>query len=201
MSKGKKGLVVTTGPTIRPITREEVKDHLRIDATNTSEDPFIDTIILAATEYFQSRSWRQLMTATYTQYLDEFPATGLELDKPPLQSITSIKYDDLNDAEQTLATSVYETDTFSQIGRVQLQEGESFPSTFDKLNAVRIEYKAGYGDARADVPDLIKSVIKLVVAHFYENRDFVQRMGNVSQIPMPQGIEFLINQHSIRSFV
>lgn len=201
MSKGKKGLVLTTEPTIRPITRPEVKEHLRIDPDNDSEDAFIDTIISASTEYFQSRSWRQLMTATYTQYLDEFPSLWVELDKPPLQSVTSIKYDDLNDVEQTLAASVYQVDTFSQIGRVMLSDGESFPTTFTKLNAVRIEYKAGYGDARDDVPDLIKSTVKLLVAHFYENRDFVQRMGNVSEIPIPQGIEVLINQHSIRSFV
>lgn len=197
----KKGLELLTEPTIRPITREEVKDHLRIDLTNTSEDSFIDTLILMATEYYQSRSWRQLISATYIQYLDEFPAFSLEFDKPPLQSITAIKYFDTDNAEQTLSSSVFEVDTKSQIGRIQLSDGESFPSTFDKLNAVSVEYIAGYGDDRSDIPDLIKSTVKLIVAHFYENRDMVSRMGTPAQIPMPEAIEMLINQHSIRSFV
>ncbi len=201
MSHIKKGLVLTTAPTIRPVTREEVKAHLRLDQTDTSEDAFIETLIKAATEYYQTRSRLQLITATYIQYLDEFPTDQLELDRPPLQSVTSIKYDDLNDAEQTLATSVYEVDTFSSVGRFQLQEGESYPSTFDKANAVRIEYKAGYGDTRDTVPDLIKSTIKLIVAHLFENRDFVHRMGNVAEIPMPQAIEMLINQNALKSFV
>lgn len=197
----KKGLVLTTEPLIRPITREEVKEHLRIDATNTSEDPFIDSLILMATEYFQSRSWRQLITATFTQYFDDFPPNHFELDKPPLQSITTIKYQDINNVQQTLAISVFEVDTFSEVGRVVLADGESFPEVFDTINAVQVEYKAGFGDTRDNVPDLIKSTIKLIVAHFYENRDMVRVTQGVSEIPIPQAIRDLINQHSIRSFV
>ena len=197
----KKGLVLTTEPLIRPITREEVKEHLRIDATNTSEDPFIDSLILMATEYFQSRSWRQLITATFTQYFDDFPPNHFELDKPPLQSITTIKYQDINNVQQTLAISVFEVDTFSEVGRVVLADGESFPEVFDTINAVQVEYKAGFGDTRDNVPDLIKSTIKLIVAHFYENRDMVRVTTGVSEIPIPQAIRDLINQHSIRSFV
>lgn len=201
MSHLMKGLVLNTPPTISPITRDELKEHLRIDASNTSEDDFIDTIISASTDYFQQRSWRQLITATYTQYFDEFPATGFELKKPPLQSVESIKYDDLADNEQTLSTSVYQVDTFSQIGRVVLVEGESFPSTFDKINAVRVEYKAGYGDATDDVPDLIKSTIKLIAAWMFENRDLVRVTNSVSEIPIPEALGVLINQYSMRSFV
>lgn len=196
-----RGLQLLTEPIIRPITREEVKDHLRIDQTNTSEDAFIDTLILMATEYYQSRSWRQLITATYIQRFDDFPAFSFELRKPPLQSITSIKYIDENEVEQTLATSVFEVDTFSEVGKVQEADGESFPTVNTQLNAVKVEYKAGFGDTRGDVPDLIKSTIKLIVAHFYENRDMVRVTTGVSEIPIPQAIANLIDQNSIRSFV
>lgn len=196
-----RGLELLTEPTIRPITREEVKDHLRIDQTNTSEDAFIDTLILMATEYYQSRSWRQLITATYIQRFDDFPAFSFELRKPPLQSITSIKYIDENEVEQTLPTSVFEVDTFSEVGRVQEADGESFPTVNTQLNAVKVEYKAGFGDTRDNVPDLIKSTIKLIVAHFYENRDMVRVTTGVSEIPIPQAIGNLIDQNSIRSFV
>ena len=59
------GLELFTAPAIEPITLTEVKEHLRIDASNTSEDDFIDTLIEASTIYYQGKSWRQLITATY----------------------------------------------------------------------------------------------------------------------------------------
>ena len=195
------GLELFTAPAIEPITLTEVKEHLRIDSSNTSEDDYIDTLIEASTIYYQSKSWRQLITATYKQYLDNFPATKLELRKPPLQSVTSIKYQDTNGVEQTLSSSVYQVDSKSDVGRIVLADGESFPDTDEVVNAVTIEYKAGYGDAASDVPSLIKSSIKLIVAHLFENRDMVTKMGTPAQVPFPEAIDMLINQHSMRSFV
>lgn len=195
------GLELFTAPAIEPITLTEVKEHLRIDSSNTSEDDFINTLIAAATVYYQSRSWRQLITATYKQYLEDFPAVGMELRKPPLQSVTSIKYEDTNGVEQTLSSSVYQVDVKSEVGRIVLADGESFPDTDEVINAVTIEYKAGYGDAASDVPALVKSVLKLIVAHLFENRDMVTKMGTPAQVPFPEAIDMLINQHSIRSFV
>lgn len=195
------GLELFTAPAIEPITLTEVKEHLRIDSSNTSEDDFINTLIAAATVYYQSRSWRQLITATYKQYLEDFPAVGMELRKPPLQSVTSIKYEDINGVEQTLSSSVYQVDSKSEVGRIVLADGESFPDTDEVINAVTIEYKAGYGDAASDVPALVKSVLKLIVAHLFENRDMVTKMGTPAQVPFPEAIDMLINQHSIRSFV
>ena len=195
------GLELFTAPAIEPITLTEVKEHLRIDSSNTSEDDFINTLIAAATIYYQSRSWRQLITATYKQYLEDFPAVGMELRKPPLQSVTSIKYEDTNGVEQTLSSSVYQVDVKSEVGRIVLADGESFPDTDEVINAVTIEYKAGYGDAASDVPALVKSVLKLIVAHLFENRDMVTKMGTPAQVPFPEAIDMLINQHSIRSFV
>ena len=195
------GLELFTAPAIEPITLTEVKEHLRIDSSNTSEDDFINTLIAAATVYYQSRSWRHLITATYKQYLEDFPAVGMELRKPPLQSVTSIKYEDINGVEQTLSSSVYQVDSKSEVGRIVLADGESFPDTDEVINAVTIEYKAGYGDAASDVPALVKSVLKLIVAHLFENRDMVTKMGTPAQVPFPEAIDMLINQHSIRSFV
>ena len=125
----------------------------------------------------------------------------MELRKPPLQSVTSIKYQDINGAEQTLSSSVYQVDSKSDVGRIVLADGESFPDTDEVVNAVTIEYKAGYGDAASDVPSLIKSSIKLIVAHLFENRDMVTKMGTPAQVPFPEAIDMLINQHSMRSFV
>ena len=91
-------LEIITPPATTPISRAELKTHLRVDTT--AEDDYIDTVILAATDYFEQRSWRQLITATYGMYLDAFPTDFIEFPKAPLQSITSVVYQDTNGATQ-----------------------------------------------------------------------------------------------------
>lgn len=192
-------LELITAPIVQPITRQELKDHLRVDTT--AEDSFIDLLIKTATDYFERRSWRQLMTATYKLHLDHFPNGVILLERPPIQSVTEIKYTDENGVVQTWSNTLYEVDTITEIARVRPKQDQSYPSTDEVFNAVSVEYIAGYGSDRDNVPDMIKQTVKLIAAHFYDNREMISKMGNVSQIPMPDQIELLINQYSLRSFL
>lgn len=192
-------LDIITPPATTPISRAELKTHLRVDTT--AEDDYIDTVILAATDYFEQRSWRQLITATYGLYLDEFPTDYIEFPKAPLQSITSVVYEDTNGSTQTWSSSLYEVDVKADVGRLRPIDGESFPGTDTVYNAVTITFNAGYGDADTDVPDLVRSTIKLIGAYFYENRQNILTTGSVSEIPVPMALGHLINQFSLREFV
>jgi len=194
---------LTTAPTSKPITTEEAKAHIKIDSTVTADDVYIDTLVEAAIEYAQERTRRQFITATYKMYLDDFPgsSTPIELDKPKLQSITSITYVDTNEVLQTWSNTLYEVDTKTEPGRVQPIDGESYPGVFTQFNGVIITFVAGYGGA-ADVPDVIKHALKLLVAYFYENRDMVNvsfAAHGVSQIPVPMAVEVLLNQVALRN--
>src|SRR3990172_9167653 len=77
------------------------------------------------------------------------PQQFSRLQKPKLQSITSITYIDTAGATQTWTSTLYEADIKSDIGKVRPVSGESYPSTDDIYNAVTIKFKAGYGDAAA----------------------------------------------------
>ena len=193
-------LEIITPPATTPISRAELKTHLRVDTT--AEDDYIDTVILAATDYFEQRSWRQLITATYGMYLDDFPTDYIEFPKAPLQSITSVQYVDTSGVTQTWSSALYEVDIKSEVGRLRPIDGEGFPGVDNVYNAVTITFKAGYGDAGTDVPDMIRSTIKLIGAYFYENRQNITTgTRSVSEIPVPMALGHLINQYSLREFV
>jgi len=192
-------LEIITAPVTTPISRAELKTHLRVDTT--AEDDYIDTVILAATDYFEQRSWRQLITATYGLYLDAFPTDYIEFPKAPLQSITSVQYIDTDGVTQTWAASKYEVDLRSQVGKLRPVSGEGFPAVDDAFNVVTVTFKAGYGDAGSDVPDIIRATVKLIGAYFYENRQNIYTTGSVNEIPVPEALGHLINQYSLREFV
>ncbi len=167
-----------TAPSAYPVTRDElVKVHIKVDGA--TEDSLLDIYIAAATEQVEDYIQRQLMRATYELHMDNWSCDVvcgyLKLKKAPLISVVSIKYDDIDNVEQTLDASLYQVDIISEPGRVRFIG--ALPSTYDKPNAIRIEYLAGYGDASSDlvaqralIPGRAKIGILRGVADLYENR-------------------------------
>jgi uncharacterized phiE125 gp8 family phage protein len=164
------GLKLITPPAAEPVSLSEAKEHLRI--TGTDEDALITTFIEAAREYCEEYQNRAYITQTWDLSLDEFPDSPYSLPKPPLQSISSIKYYDQDGTEDEFNASNYLVDTASVKGRVSLAYGKSWPSVgLQPMNGVIIQFIAGYGDAGSDVPERIRNAIKVLVGQIYENRE------------------------------
>ncbi len=175
-----------TGTSTLVVSLNEVKTNLRIDLSNTSEDTLITNLILAATNYFELKTGRDLINKTYATYLDNFPGNSsgyaplmygnnyncaIKLKKSRVQSITSIKYL-VDDIEVTYASSNYyftkEADNFPQIF---LKQDSSWPSDLDnKAQAVTITFVAGFGTSGSNVPYSIQQAILQLVTYLYENR-------------------------------
>ena len=165
-------LKLITAASTFPVTRAEAKNQCRIDSDITADDTRIDMLIEAATLACEHELGdRALMTQTWERVLDEFPSEAIELGKPPVASIVSVKYIDLNEIEQTLASSAYSHDTDTDEGRWLLPAIDTdWPSTLDTANAVRVRFTCGYG-AAADVPAAVKTWISLHVEHAYLRKE------------------------------
>ncbi len=162
------GLNITVEPVLEPITTAEAKTHLRVDLSD--EDEYIDTLIVTSRQFAENHTRRQLITATWQLTLDWFPCV-IELRRPPIQSVTSITYVDTDGDTQTLDSSLYRVDVTGVTGCITPAFGESWPSTRAITSAVTVTYVAGYGDAGSDVPAAFKHAIKLLLAHYHENRE------------------------------
>jgi uncharacterized phiE125 gp8 family phage protein len=174
--------------------------------THTSEDTYYATLIAAAREYAEFATQRQLVTATWKLYLDEFPYDSgngyaprdgqIVVPYPPLASVTSIEYVDTAGASQTLSASLYTVDSKTQPGRIVPSFGNSWPSVRSVANAVTVTYVAGYGAAAA-VPAKIKHAIKLLVAHLNEMREPFVAGTIVSDVPM--SVEMLLDALRVKT--
>lgn len=172
-------LKLITAPTAEPVTLTEAKAHLRV--IGADEDTYITALIVAARQAAEHITGRALMAQTWELALDAFKA-GISLPRPPLASITSIKY--LNDAGAltTMDASAYLLDDHSEPARLLPAYGATWPATRNQANAVLIRYVAGYANAAA-VPQEIKSWILLRIGLLYENRESVVAGVSIAELP------------------
>lgn len=161
---------VITGPTVEPVTVDEVKLCTRV--AHTVEDTLIAQWIKAARKMAEEYQHRTFLQQTYVLTFDEYPNRCFDIPQPPLIEVTSIKYYDTDNTEYTLDSSNYFVDLTSEVGRVSLNYAINWPTTLLRpINGLVVEFVAGYGTTADDVPESVKNAIYLYCTHMYENRD------------------------------
>jgi len=178
--------IVTTAPSEEAVSLEEAKLHLRVDSDE--EDTLILSLTSAAREYVENATSRRMVT-TSLQIEGPHFCSPIWLPGSPLIAVQSVKYLDANGTQQTLASTNYDVVTNVEPGRVQLSSVGNWPVIKWSPIAVQIKYTAGYGAASA-VPPTAKAAIKLLVSHWYTNREAA--MNPMAEIPL--GAQALIDQ-------
>ena len=199
---------VITHPSVEPVSLDEAKLWLKIDtspATEHDDDDLIESVIIpAARELVEDIIDQCLQTQTLELSLDEFPSSGvIELPKGPLQSVSSIKYFDSDGIAYTLDTSNYIVDTSSNPGRVILAYGTSWPSFVAyPSNPIKIRYIAGHEDNSPydPVDRKIKIAMRLLITHWYDNRDFEVVASGTVTAKLSMTLEALLGNSTIYSF-
>lgn len=145
---------------------------IRLIATSV-EDDLLTEIIKTARMDVENDSRRQILTATWDYFLQEWPkGDRIKLPFGNLQSITSIKWKDTDGTETTLtAVTDYLTETNGdQCGFAVLPYGCTWPSnSLYPSNPIAIRFIAGWTTA-ALIPSTVKSAIKMRCSKLYESR-------------------------------
>lgn len=186
----------STAPDTEPLTTAEAKSHLRVSIS--TDDTLIDALVTAAREYVEERCSIALYTQTWQRRLDAWPAGNtIRLPRPPLQSVSSVKYYDADGTEYTLASSNYIVDTTAWPGRIVLKSTAAWPSvTLQDANGIVIEYVCGWDDT-VDIPQNIKQALLLLVGHWYENREAVLTSG-AAPLALKEGVDALLSSYRLR---
>ena len=174
-------------------TTAEAKDFLKVDTT--ADDTLIDSLIKAATQSCQIFTNRYFLSTIVTQYSDKWDGI-YTLYKSPVIGITHIKYFDSNDTEQTLASSNYILDNVSQPARIGIAVNGTLPDIADRINAVHVEYKVGYGITSDFVPEGIKQAVLITIGNWYENRQTVITGRTATELPLSS--QYLLEQYKIQ---
>ncbi len=185
---------VTIAPAAEPITIKEAKIQLRIADEDHTYDSEIQQMVTDARTWIERRYAISIISQTRVQRQDNFydrwplyrvtsqrwytrfPLTILY---PPVQSISSFTYVDVNGVTQTM---VLNTD-YATSGLIAPIVGSSqdiiipriypvnqWPSFSWIPEAIQMTYLAGFGVDGSYVPGPVKRAIKMAVTHFFENR-------------------------------
>lgn len=191
-------LTLQTAPTEEPVSLAEAKLHCRVFVDD--ENSLITSLIVAARQHIENFTHRALVTQVWDLKLDRFPCSGaaIWLPKAPLLASSPgtapvVTYTDSDGATQTFSSSLYTVDApagpHARMGRLFLNYQESYPSTRSIENAVQVRYSAGYGAAAA-VPDPLKIAMKMLISHWFVNREPVVT-GTIA-VPVPVSVDALL---------
>jgi len=185
---------LVTAPAADPVSLAEVKTHLRV--TGTDDDALITRLYAVAVASVEQTLCRKLITQTWKAYFDAWPDNQFIIPFGNLQSVTHIKYTDVDATQSTFSSSYCDVDTVSVPGRILLGYGDAWPTdTLTAVNPIEIQFVTGYGASSTNVPQDIRNAIMLLVGHYYENREMylIGTIGN----KIPMSVEFLLNPHRV----
>ncbi|KKN14047.1 hypothetical protein LCGC14_1000120 [marine sediment metagenome] len=171
---------VIQSPGEEPVTISGAKQHLRV--TVTDDDALIGNLVTAGQEYIEQTTGVALVSGTLLHSRNTL-AIEMELPRAPVASIESVVLVDQDSVETTVSSTVYELDSSDTPNKVILSADQSWPSVdLKRSGAVKIQFVAGYGDAE-DVPETLKAALKLLVGHWYENREGAVVGVTTSEVP------------------
>lgn len=189
------GQTLVTAPATEPITLAEAKLQCGIATDVNYHDPLLQILITAAREKVEADTSRAIITQTWDYSFDLWPI-GLEaiyLPRAPVASITSVKYYDQANAQQTLSTTVYKTMLDREPGEIRVHYQQQWPFLYGEPGGITVRYVAGYGTANTSVPQSLRQALLLLIDHWFENRDTV---GNVGP-QISNSYETLIARHTV----
>jgi uncharacterized phiE125 gp8 family phage protein len=169
----------TAAPARRAVTLADALAQVReYEGDNGAGDVLLEQYIAAAHDACELRTERALITSDWLLTLDAFPAAcrfnphaAMALLRCPVQEVLSIKYDDADGVEKTLAGSAYRASLTQEPAQITPAVGTNWPTTLAAPGAVRVAFRAGFGDVSTDVPAPLRSWILLAVGDMYERRN------------------------------
>jgi len=182
---------LVTAPTLEPVTVAECIRHGRLEGVVVTVEQQADLALLISAARGDAEEFTGMLFVeqTWDVFTDGFPCSSQEalvLPIRPLQSITTLKYTDTEGAVQTLSSTssptlaskfTLDNKDWKRKPRIVPAYNESWPSTRAVPNAVEIRVVAGFAldntsdNKAANVPPLIRQAIKLLAAHYFENRE------------------------------
>lgn len=185
--------VRTVAPGVDLIEVARARSHCRID--HTDDDDLLREIIASVTGALEAPAGILrvcLLKQTWRASWSGFPSTcRIRLPIEPLISISTVEYIPEGSTTWTAFSSDYWSAYSDDLGGwVELVDDADWPDTATRPEAVRITFTAGYGVKATDVPPAILHAARLMIGHFYENRE--ESIVGVTAQSLPLGCKALL---------
>jgi hypothetical protein len=219
---------IVTPPPVEPVTMAQVYIHVRLgdsdeaeDAADSVEYPLLVSQIKSAREKAEQITRRAFVQQTLRLIRGpahqtrerrswDYVFSGgcadwgeIELPRPPLISVSAVRYYDSDNVLQTIDPVNYFV-TAEIVPQLRFINTYAVPFTYLRGDAIQIEYIAGYApvpasgdtpiDYRANIPDTIKQAILIGVQLQYDDLTPDQRTV------LEKARDSLLESHRIHTF-
>lgn len=185
------GNVRVADPSIEVVLLDDLKAHIRV--THNKDDEYLTKLIVEAREEIEDISGLALISQTWQMMLDRWPGqrdqwwdgvrqlpiseldggfpSTIDLVRYPLISVDTINvYDEDSNATVVTISSVFDIDIISRPGRMSIQRGATWPIASRSINAIEINYTAGYGTEVSDLPTPLVRAVRNMAGYMYDHR-------------------------------
>lgn len=179
---------VTVEPVYEPVSLAEARLWCRVDDDDTTQDSLITLLIKACRRRAENLTQRafiqrtlQLVTSRWPMVkVDGVEYTGFALPYPPLRSVTSVQYRDLDGALQTLATDQYVVHEERTPGVIVPEWNVTWPTIRVVPDSIQVTWVAGYAEVgspsgeashQAGIPEDLRQWMLARVSTLFDNRE------------------------------
>jgi len=168
-----------SAPVALALTMAEAKQALRIEEDDTSLDTMISIWVAGITAEAETQTHRAFVNRSMRVTLDAFP-DALQLSAPTF-SVEAVRYLDSDGVQQTLDPADYYIDKVTTPGYIVPARGKAWPATEAHVNAVSVDYTAGYGPTAATVPPKARLYILARLSELFDPaaREFKETQASV----------------------
>jgi uncharacterized phiE125 gp8 family phage protein len=173
--------ILISPPAVEPVTLAEAKAFLRVE--HADDDALIGALLRAARSLVEAQTRRALITQTWRLVRDDWPADGrIEVLPVPLIELAGACVREASGAAQGIDLQAFAVDGAAAPAVIAFPPW-SLPPPGRAVAGIEIDVTVGYGDAPADMPEPLKHAVRLLAAHWYENRGLVVPGQTVADLP------------------
>jgi uncharacterized phiE125 gp8 family phage protein len=187
--------ILLDGPAVEPVSLAEAKAHLRVE--HAADDDTIVALIAGARIHVEAQTRRALITQTWRLSRDSWPANGrIAVTPAPLRELVGARIYKFDGAAQSIDADAFAVDKTSAPAVLAFERG-ALPAPGRLAGGIELDVEVGYGDAPSDVPEPLRQAIRVLVAHWYENRGLIAAGQSVAVLP--DSVNALIKPYRVLS--
>ena len=181
--------ILLAAPAAEPISLAQAKAFLRVETAD--DDDVITALVAGARMHVEAQTRRALITQRWRLSFDCWPANGRITVRPaPLQSLDAARVYDPEGMAHDVDLQAFVPDL---AGSALAFPPWAVPAPGREAAGLELDVTVGYSDAAADVPEPLRQAIRLLAAHWYENRGLVAVGHDVAVLPA--GVAALISPY------
>jgi uncharacterized phiE125 gp8 family phage protein len=176
-------------PSTEPWSVAEAKTFLRVE--HGDDDAIISALIAAARAHVEALTRRALLVQRWRFVLDAWPADGrLDPRMGPLRSVIAARVFDAAGHSSAIDVASFVVDAAADIIASPVW---ALPLPGRCAAGIELDVELGFGADASDVPDALRHAVRMLVAHWYDNR------AAPGAGTLPAGVDALIAPYRVRA--